>query len=732
MEGSYLFIDNYSNTTHSKDDYILDNVNLDLPDLNKSIIKVYHGSIDADNALLEFVDRSKRKIDSCISSTGPSVIIEVDKIKQKRIHAVKERGLKLRYVTEITKDNIDYIKEMMQFSEIRHMEGIKGNFEVSDEKEYVAVATLKESQSLPKLLLSNIAEMVEQQQFVFDSFWNRAIPAEQIIKEIEQGVVRSTITILSDYRESERKEFEMITRAEKEIQIIYSTSNAFHVQEKGGTLQLLKEMTNKNKDLRVSILLPIDSSINKSLSFSLLNKNIVFQDIAPSINIKIKSLVVDRKESLIVELKHTRAEKHTASVGFSIYSNSESIVLSYSSIFEVLYNQSILYGQIKEDESIKNEFINIAAHELRTPIMPILNGMEILEEKLGDKEVEKYKREIDIITRNAARLHNLAESILHISRIESGTFSLNIQKKVDIRLLILNVIEDIEKKYVYTDKAKKIAIKFNLCYNKDIIEGGEEGQEKEQVEGVGQGQQQQQQQEGQQIEEEKESEQQKKDRIVKIKNSVFETDRIYKNDNDEKETEYKPSLYVDCDPQKISQVVFNLLDNAIKFTTEGLIYVSTNIEINTKDQYKKKISLDNNNDAAIAASNENENKNESKNKEANNNDFNGNVNGDRNGNGNKSKYNLIVTVEDTGIGINKDIKDQLFEKFSSRSTHGTGLGLYLSKKIIEAHGGKIWYESPNDKTSSTSRLYKDDCSENNNNIKNQNIVSIFRFSLPIF
>ncbi len=254
---------------------------------------------------------------------------------------------------------------------------------------------------------------------------------------------------------------------------------------------------------------------------------------------------------MIIELKHEREEKHTASVGFSIYSNSESIVLSYSSIFEVLYNQSILYGQIKADEKIKSEFIDIAAHELRTPIMPILNGMEILEEKLGKKEQKRCKREIDIITRNAARLHNLAESILHISKIESGTFSLNIQRKVDIHLFISNVIEDIEKKYMYTDKAKKIAIKFNPYYK-----GQEKEKEKEKDIGL-----------------EKEKASQEKDNIVKnssnsSSSSIFETDEGYKNENDnddeddgKKKTDYKPSslLYVDCDTQKISQVVFNLL-----------------------------------------------------------------------------------------------------------------------------------------------------------------------------
>ncbi|HEX5519578.1 MAG TPA: hypothetical protein VFX18_03975, partial [Candidatus Nitrosocosmicus sp.] len=271
----------------------------------------------------------------------------------------------------------------MKFSEIRHIEGMKGNFEVSDEKEYVAVSTLKKAQSLPLLLFSNIPEIVEQQQFVFDSFWERAIPAEHIIKEIEHGVVHPITQVFSDYHEAKQKEYDMISNAAKEIQIIYSTSNAFYLQERGGILQLLKDMADKNKELNINILLPIDSSIRQSLSFGLLNKNlknnnIVLQDIAPSVNIKIKSLVVDRKESLIMELKHIREEKLTASIGFSIYSNSESIVLSYASIFEVLYNQSILFEQMKEDENVKSEFINIAAHELRTPIMPILNGMEIL------------------------------------------------------------------------------------------------------------------------------------------------------------------------------------------------------------------------------------------------------------------------------------------------------------------------------------------------------------------
>src|SRR5919112_2042903 len=435
---------------------------------NKIFTKVYQGSDNANNAIIEFVFRAQRKIDSCISAEAPSVIIEVDSIKEKRIDAVKSKGLEYRFVTEITKDNINYIKEMLTFSKVRHLNGLKGNFEIADEKEYVAVASLQKSQSIPLLIFSNLPEIVEQQQFIFDSFWDKATPSEQRIKEIEEGIVPQITTIISDYEQVMRMEFEMIRKAKKEIQIMYSTVNAFYIQEHSGTLNLLKDMAEHNSELSIRILTPLDSSIKQSLSIRSLREchNIQIQDIAPSISIKIKTLIVDRKESMIMEFKHPIEDNISAATGFSIYSNSESTVSSYASIFEVLYNQSILFEQLRQEDNIKSEFINVAAHELRTPIMPILNGMEILEEKLAERKKD-FEREIDIITRNASRLQNLAESILQVSKIESGSFNIAKQKKVDLHSLISQVIEDIEKKYAYTDKANRVSISFLPFYEKD-------------------------------------------------------------------------------------------------------------------------------------------------------------------------------------------------------------------------------------------------------------------------
>ncbi|MER5174231.1 MAG: HAMP domain-containing sensor histidine kinase [Candidatus Nitrosocosmicus sp.] len=631
MEGDFVINNNINNQNKKYDG------NLDPPvNSNDIFTKVYYGSENANNAILQFIYRTKRKIDSCISSTAPSAIIEVDSLKEKRIDSAKNKGVKLRYVTEITKENIDYCKEMLTFAEIRHLDGIKGNFEISDEKEYVAVATLHKSQSIPQLIFSNLPEIVEQQQFIFDSFWNKAISAEQRIKEIEEGIVPQITIVFPDYKTALEKEFDMIKNATKEIQIIYSTVNAFHLQEHSGTLQLLKEMAEQNSELKIRILSPIDTSIKQSLSLHLLknpHNNIQIQDIAPSISIKIKTLVIDRKESLIMELKNISAEKVNTLTGFSIYSNSEPTVLSYASIFEVLYNQSILFQQLKQEDNIKSEFINVAAHELRTPIMPILNGMEIMEEKLGERK-EEFKREMDIITRNALRLQTLAESILQVSRIESGSFRINIQSRVDIHFLISQVIEDIEKKYAYTDKVNRVSILFLPTYEKKTVNTKQE-----------------------------------------MENNI----RI-------------SPLYIDCDSQKISQVIFNLLDNAMKFTAEGKVIVSTTISTDYFDNglsYTKENRINNNNFDTTDGEEENIN-------------------------------SIIVTVEDTGIGINPHIKNHLFEKFATKSRIGTGLGLYLSRKIIEAHNGLIWFEEPAD---------ANNLGDNNNSEKRRG--TLFKFKLPI-
>jgi signal transduction histidine kinase len=108
-----------------------------------------------------------------------------------------------------------------------------------------------------------------------------------------------------------------------------------------------------------------------------------------------------------------------------------------------------------------------------------------------------------------------------------------------------------------------------------------------------------------------------------------------------RQTLVKNSL-LQADKSRIAEVISNLLTNAIKFTSQGTIAISVEID----------------------KTNKNDNKNW-----------------------------VIVSVKDTGQGIDVSILSSLFTKFASKSYHGTGLGLYISKGIMEAHGGKIWGEN---------------------------------------
>ena len=275
--------------------------------------------------------------------------------------------------------------------------------------------------------------------------------------------------------------------------------------------------------------------------------------------------------------------------------------------------------QLKLNEKAQKEFINVAAHELRTPIVPILGLSELLYSQMnksmpdddndkGRKQLlqpeqqekqqqqdflqkKKQLEKLEVIIRNASRLQRLTEDILDVTKIESQALKLRLEK-ANLKDLISDIIGD------YT-----------------------------------------------------------RSEIGKLKSNV--KIRFEPHDKDS-------SILVNVDMGRIAQIISNLISNALKFTEEGSITVAID----------KKISKDNNNNQ------------------------------------------VIVSVKDTGDGIDPEILPRLFTKFATKSDVGTGLGLYISKSIIEAHGGKIWAENNN---------------TNNNNLDEQTRRgSTFYFTLPLF
>jgi signal transduction histidine kinase len=423
---------------------------------------------------------------------------------------------------------------------------------------------------------SKFKELLGQEQYISDPFWNKVIPTEQEIREIEKEESKISeniiLQIIRDPAEVQKLGFELIRSAKEEILIIFSTANAFHRQIRVGGAKLLREVTIAKRDLNIRILTLQDERI-KEVSSELKQqlKKIEVRNVEESLQTKVTVLIIDRKYSLSIEFKDDTKDSVYEAIGLATYSNSKSTVISYISIFESLWKQveliervTKLSEELKYQENVHRQFINVAAHELRSPIQPILGLAEILRSRKEKETDEKQDELLAIIIRNAKRLKELTENILDITRIENQ--SLNLHKEVvNIDELISKALEDIKSQ---TNYKKSIRL-------------------------------------------------------------------IY---DDSKKESFSP-LLVEADRGRLIQVISNLLSNAIKFTKEeGTITVATEKRSNNMDL-------------------------------------------------------LLVRVKDTGTGIDDDIMPRLFEKFVTRSEKGIGLGLFISKSIIEVHGGRIWAEN---------------------------------------
>src|SRR5712692_2468835 len=427
--------------------------------------------------------------------------------------------------------------------------------------------------------------LVPHEQFGSDPFWNRAIPTVQEIKDIEiekkaageeERVLakQNTIKLIEDPGEIQRTAVDIGTAAKDEVLIIFSTPNAFHRQERLGGIQALKEAVEK-RSINARILTPKDESIENTVRTLMQqgkHPKIEMRYIEPSLQSQVTTLIVDRKSSLVVELKDDTKESIYEAIGLGIYSNRKATVLSYVSIFESLWKQTelheqleTLYEQLKIHDQMQKEFINVAAHELRTPIQPIIGLAEILRSKkdMITTSRDVYDEYLSIIIRNARRLKELTDNILDVARIESQSMILN-KQKADIASLILQAIqESIE------NQTNIISHNVKLMYNPSRKNG-------------------------------------------------------------------ESSTLLSVDEGRIIQVITNLISNAIAFTKKGVISI-------TKETRME-----------------------------------------------EDGSSVIVTLKDTGSGIDPQILPRLFTKFTTRSEKGTGLGLYICKRIIEAHGGKIW------------------------------------------
>jgi len=216
----------------------------------------------------------------------------------------------------------------------------------------------QEKDPLSQAIVTSVKGLVDAQQYMFENLWNKAIPAEHKIKEIEEGIKLDVIETITDPAKIQTLYLNILRSATTEIMLIIPTANAISHQAGIGVFNLLKEKieeydANKNVSIRL-----LSSQINNYyynlrqqqhqkeqntlLSFSLSSLPIELRNIEADLTTKSIIIIIDKKESLVIEIKDDTKDNFVDSVGFATYSNSRATVLSYISIFESFWKQSEL------------------------------------------------------------------------------------------------------------------------------------------------------------------------------------------------------------------------------------------------------------------------------------------------------------------------------------------------------------------------------------------------------
>ena len=482
--------------------------------------------------------------------------------KQKR-----GEGDGIRWIMRIEKDSINLVKNFLKLGvKIRHVKNLAPiNFAVSKHGLIATVEEIAGGGMIQNLLTSNEGSYIKHFTSMFEQLWKEGVDARYRIKDIEEKVGIAEIEIIRNPIDSIARGWDMVKSARKEINVLFSSSNALKRQIAMGALPLLRNASEKQK-VKIRMLLPSSDRSDQLIEETKSNvPNIDIRTISSSLETKISILIVDNKQCLILELKDDKQNTSHDAVGLATYSISPTIISSYLAIFESFWRQAELFEKMKEVEILEKDFINFAAHELRNPVQPIIGFSELLYSKIENQE---HRRLLDEVILNARRLERLARVMLDVTRIENNSLILT-KETVDTAKVVKDIVDS------YNQNLRE---KYAVNKSKNLEE------------------------------------------LMIIQNGVKD-------------------LEVTLDKVRITQVICNILDNALSFSHEGKIKVVLKKEKRNRQNF------------------------------------------------------LLVRVKDTGPGIDPEILSKLFTKFASKSDMGTGLGLFISKGIVEAHGGKIWAEN---------------------------------------
>ena len=449
------------------------------PSLTERDMKQYLGTVLKEIKILKNIDEILRKGKDILESSYEFLICSrvsglrlvynnYFNVYKKIIDNYKNgehKGIKL-VTTIVDKDAGYLIKKFLDIGvQIRHINNMPPiDFAVSD-KEMIATTekTEEPEEIIRSLLVTNEQAYINHFVFIFNELWKDAVDARERILTIEQGIEPEFVEVINDPQRAEMVLIDLAKSVRKEALLILPNDKAMIRVDKLGVIDNLIKVSQEN-DAIIKIICPLskeNSHIAKRIANNASNIRVLNGNISSA-----GMLIADNARYFRAELKDPHAGEFIEAIGFPIYSNSKPSVESFRSIFELLWNERVLNEELKNTQAMQKEFINIAAHELRNPIQPILGLSHTLLSEEGD--IKQYRELLNVIYRNAKRLQRLTEDVLDVSKIESKTLKLN-KNQFNLKEVIMNILADFKTQLKSEGKDNKINLHFVSKENEDIF-----------------------------------------------------------------------------------------------------------------------------------------------------------------------------------------------------------------------------------------------------------------------
>lgn len=715
--------------------------------------QILYGTEKAVGKGVKFMKNTKHNMDITFDHRAPSIVIKIPEYYNGYQDILKRGGI-IRCITVITKENLPYCEELIKtVSELRHLDDLKGGIAIN-ESEYMATTVLQEAQPLAEVIYSNVDEVVEQGQFVFDTLWKNSVPAHVKIRELKEGLKTfdtKLITGTEGLRVQEMisgilqnaSELNLCTSIddlqENKDQLINSMITLFK-EKKLTSLQRTRIMTpiRRNNLRTIKNLLDLGIEIKHSGDILSINYGVTNSDLA----ILIKGTGHSFKDDSILYSNDPSYIEHFSRVFDEMWKNGkdpERIIRSLENEIELSFIQTI------EDPKETLQLVRSLISSAKVELLGVLPNFKSFLRQVNDsmmeliRSVAQSNQNLDIRILIAEEINDeMRKQIVEI--FNRFNHSINILEDGDdlklqfqfeniknFRLKLLNFKLHTEIGFLIVDREKSLLIESRNIPSNSMLRS------------IGL------------------SSFSNSKRISNSYASIFEAiwnqaelydklriqDRLQKefiniaahelrnpvqallgysdilmNSKGNIESWNSFIVTINQSTKRLAKLIDKVLD-VTQLENELLILNKEvfNLENLVKEivrEYNNTIRLLNKDQLEIVFSTENDRDSGPNNKNRKSklvyadrvrviqvimNILENAVEFTKVGkilvnicNDDKSNE-IYLTISDSGGGIDPQILPKLFTKFVSKSKKGTGLGLYICKKIIEAHNGKIWAEN---------------------------------------